>query len=152
APAPAPGAGAGAPLGGGAAGATTGALAGGVTGPVGAAIGAAAGAVVGALAGRSRADHDDYWRDNWSSRPYVQPGARFEDYEPAYRHGLDAHTRYPGRPYDEIEGDLGRDWQGTRGGSSLEWDHARHATRDAWQRVKDTAERAMPGDSDRDGR
>lgn len=143
---------AGAAVGGIAAGATTGALAGGVTGPVGAAIGAAAGAVVGALAGRSRADHDSYWRDNWNTRPYVQPGARYDDYEPAYRHGLDAHTRYPGRPYDEIEGDLGRDWASARGTSSLEWERAKHATRDAWERMKDTAERAMPGDADRDGR
>jgi hypothetical protein len=142
-------------VGGVAGGATTGALAGGVTGPVGAAIGAAAGAVVGALAGKAKADpvaEDNYWRDNFSSRPYVSSGATYDDYGPAYRHGVDAYSRYPNRPFDEIESDLGRDWTTSRGQSSLEWERAKHASRDAWSRVKDTAERAMPGDADRDGR
>jgi hypothetical protein len=142
-------------VGGVAGGATTGALAGGVTGPVGAAIGAAAGAVVGALAGKAKADpvvEDSYWRDNYSSRPYVSSGATYDDYGPAYRHGVDAYARYPDRHFDEIESDLGRDWSTSRGTSSLEWERAKHASRDAWTRVKDAAERAMPGDSDRDGR
>lgn len=136
-------------------GAITGALAGGVTGPVGAAIGAVAGAVVGAVAGRAKADpavEDSYWRDNYRSRPYVTSGASYDDYAPAYRHGVDAHTRYPNRNFDEIESDLGRDWGTTRGSSSLEWDNAKHASRDAWSRVKDNVERAIPGDSDRDGK
>ena len=137
------------------AGAATGALAGGVTGPVGAAIGAAAGAVVGALAGKAKADpavEDGYWRDNYSTRPYVQSGASYDDYGPAYRYGVDTHNRYPDRHFDEIESDLSRDWQTSRGNSSLEWEHAKHASRDAWHRVKDSTERAMPGDADRDGR
>jgi hypothetical protein len=136
-------------------GAVTGALAGGVTGPVGAAIGAAAGAVVGAMAGRAKADpvvEDAYWRDNFRSRPYVDSSATYDDYAPAYRHGIDAHTRYPDRSFDEIESDLGRDWSTARGTSSLEWERAKHATRDGWTRVKDSVERAIPGDSDRDGR
>jgi hypothetical protein len=142
-------------VGGVATGATTGALAGGVTGPVGAAIGAAAGAVVGALAGKAKADpavEDSYWRENYSTRPYVQGDRTYDDYGPAYRYGVDVHNRYPDRDFDEIDSDLNRDWYTARGASSLEWDHARHASRDAWQRVKDTAERAMPGDADRDGR
>jgi len=136
-------------------GAATGALAGGLTGPVGAAIGAAAGAVVGALAGKAKADpvvEDNYWRDNYSTRPYVQSGATYDEYSPAYRYGADAHNRYPGRHFDDIESDLGRDWGTARGSSSLEWEHAKQASRDAWERVKDGAERAMPGDADRDGR
>lgn len=142
-------------VGGIAGGATTGALAGGVTGPVGAAIGAAAGAVIGALAGKAKADpvvEDSYWRDNFSTRPYVSSGATYDDYAPAYRHGADAYERYPDRHFDEIESDLGRDWESSRKKSSLEWERAKHASRDAWSRVKDAAERAMPGDSDRDGR
>lgn len=136
-------------------GAIAGALAGGLTGPVGAAVGAAAGAVAGALAGSKKADpaiEDAYWRDNYSSRPYVAGGAGYDEYAPAYRQGVDAHMRYPDRHFDEIESDLGRDWGTTRGKSSLEWDNAKHASRDAWTRVKDAAERAIPGDSDRDGK
>ena len=142
-------------VGGIAGGATAGALAGGVTGPVGAAIGAAAGAVIGAVAGKAKADpvaEDSYWRENYRSRPYVAGDTTYDDYSPAYRHGVEAHTRYPDRDFDEIESDLGRDWETSRGKSSLEWDRARHASRDAWTRVKNATERAIPGDSDRDGR
>lgn len=145
----------GAVTGGAAGGALAGALVGGVTGPVGAAIGAAAGAVVGALVGRKKVDpaaEDSYWKDNYRTRPYVTGGAAYDDYAPAYRHGVEAHTRYPNRPFDEIESDLGRDWGTTRGNSPLEWENAKHASRDAWTRVKDTVERAVPGDSDRDGK
>jgi hypothetical protein len=138
-------------------GAAAGAAVGGMTGPVGAAVGAVAGAVVGALAGKGIANavdpiaEDTYWRNNYSTRPYAR-GASYDDYRPAYGYGVDAFTRYPGRPFDEIESDLGRDWNTRRGTSSLEWDRAKHATRDAWQRVSDTIERATPGDSDRDGK
>jgi hypothetical protein len=135
-------------------GAAAGAAAGGLTGPVGAAIGAAAGAVVGALAG-SKVDpaaEDKYWRDNYSSRPYIEHDTTYDDYAPAYRYGVDAHSRYPGRAFDEMESDLGRDWHTARGGSKLEWEHARHASRDAWHRVSDAVERATPGDSDKDGK
>jgi hypothetical protein len=128
-----------------------------MTGPVGAAVGAVAGAVVGALAGKGIANavdpavEDQYWRENYSSRPYVS-GASYDDYGPAYRYGVDAYTRYPNRSFDDVESDLGRDWSTYRGNSSLEWERAKHASRDAWHRVSNAAERAIPGDSDRDGR
>ena len=132
-------------------GAAAGAVVGGMTGPVGAAVGAAIGAVAGAVAGRAKADpaaEDAYWRDNYSTRPYIRSGATYDDYAPAYRYGWDAQSRYAGRSYDEVEPELARDWGTARGNSSLEWEHAKHATRDAWHRV----ERAIPGDADKDGR
>jgi len=137
-------------------GAAAGAALGGMTGPVGAAVGAVAGAVVGALAGKgiSNADpvaEDAYWRDNYASRPYAR-GATYNEYGPAFGYGVDAFSRYPGRSFHEVEPDLERDWHNKRGDSGLDWDRAKHATRDAWQRVSDAAERAMPGDSDRDGK
>jgi hypothetical protein len=142
-------------VGGVAGGAAAGAAAGGLTGPVGAAIGAAVGAVAGAVAGRMRADpvaEDTYWRDNYASRPYVTGGTSYDEYAPAYRHGVEAYNRYPDRSFDEIEPELGRDWATARGTSSLEWERAKHASRDAWQRVSNGVERAVPGDSDHDGR
>lgn len=133
-------------------GAAAGAAVGGMTGPVGAAVGAAIGAVAGAVAGRAKAAdpvaEDAYWRDNYSTRPYIRSGATYDDYAPAYRYGWDAQSRYAGRSYDEVEPELARDWGTARGNSSLEWEHAKHATRDAWHRV----ERAIPGDADKDGR
>jgi hypothetical protein len=138
--------------------AIAGATVGGVTGPVGAAIGAAVGAVAGVVAGKAVAQAVDpgaeeaYWRDNYSGRPYVTSDAPYDDYGPAYRYGVDAFGRYPERQFDEVEPELGRDWGSSRGRSTLEWDNARHATRDAWDRLSNTVERAIPGDSDRDGR
>lgn len=137
-------------------GAAAGAMAGGMTGPAGAVVGAAVGAVVGAVAGRRmRADpavEDAYWRDNYLSRPYVSQGASYDDYSPAYRYGADSYTKYPDRSFDDVEPELSRDWGTARGKSSLEWQHAKHASRDAWDRVSNAVERAVPGDSDGDGR
>ena len=148
------GVGVGAVLGGAAAGAATGTVA----GPVGTVIGAAVGAVVGGLAGKGVAEKIDptvesaYWRDNYQERPYVDADASYDDYGPAYDHGVAGYQRYPGRSFDDIENDLARDWGSTRGTSTLDWQRARPATRDAWQRVSDRIERAIPGDSDRDGK
>ena len=138
-------------------GAAAGAAVGGMTGPVGAAIGAVVGAVAGAVAGKGIADvvdpvaEDAYWRDHYTTRPYAN-GLAYDEYRPAYGYGVDAYTRYPGRTFDEVEAELARDWNSRRGTSSLEWERAKYATRDAWQRVSDAVERAVPGDSDRDGK
>jgi len=136
-------------------GAAAGAAIGGMTGPVGAAVGALAGAAVGALAGKGVAnadpvEEDTYWRDNYASRPYVS-GASYDEFGPAYRYGVDSYSKYQGRSFDEVDADLSRDWGNTRGKSSLDWERARPAARDAWQRLSDRVERAVPGDSDRDG-
>lgn len=156
------GTGIGAALGGAAAGIGTGAALGAVTGtvvgPVGTVIGAAVGAIVGGLAGKGVAEaidptvEDAYWRENYSERPYVSGSRSFEDYGPAYGYGVSAFTKYPGRSFDDVESDLSRDWGSTRGNSTLDWSGAKEASRDAWNRASDTVERAVPGDSDRDGK
>lgn len=145
-------------LGAAAGGLAAGAAAGSVAGPVGTAAGAAIGAVVGGLAGKGIAEKIDptveeaYWRENYTSRPYVTKGSTFDDYGPAYRYGVDNYARYPGRTFDDLEPELGREWQRAKGRSNLTWDNAKFAARDSWQRVSDTIERAAPGDSDRDGK
>ena len=139
-------------------GAAAGAAVGGMTGPVGAAVGAAVGAVIGAVAGRSAAKaadpeaEDTYWRGNYADRPYIDNGSTYDDYGPAYRYGVDAYSRNPDRSFDDVEPELSRDWGQSRGGSNLEWERAKHASRDAWHRVSNAAERIIPGDSDKDGR
>lgn len=137
-------------------GAAAGAAIGGMTGPVGAAVGALAGAAVGALAGKGVANadpvaEDAYWRDNYSTRPYAG-GSSYDEFAPAYRYGVDSYSKYQGRSFDDVDADLSRDWGSTRGNSSLDWDRARPAARDAWDRLSNRVERAIPGDSDRDGR
>lgn len=146
---------AGAAAGGVAGGAAAGAAVGGMTGPVGAAVGAAVGAVAGAMMGRKAADpalEDKYWRENYSTRPYAQKDVTYDEYSPAYRAGVESYSRNPGRSFDEVEPELRNTWGTTRGKSSLDWDRAKPAARDAWERVSNNIERAIPGDSDKDGR
>ena len=136
----------------------TGAAVGTVAGPVGTVIGAAVGAVVGGLAGKGVAEsidptrEDAYWRENYNSRPYVESGSSYDDYGPAYGYGVSSYSQHAGRSFDAAEPDLSRGWNTARGTSSLTWDKAKHATRDAWHRTSDAIERAVPGDSDRDGK
>lgn len=122
-------------------GAAAGAAAGTVVGPVGTILGAAVGAIVGGLAGKGVAEVIDptieeaYWRDNFKARPYAENASSFDDYGPAYGYGVSSYTKYPGRSFDDVEADLSRDWNGARGASKLQWDEARQATRDAWERI-----------------
>ena len=136
-----------------------GAAVGSVAGPVGAAVGAAIGAAAGGMGGKLVADlvdpqlEDAFWRKNWSDRHYIDGGYTYDqDWSPAYRYGVDAYTRYPDRRYEELEPELAAGWPQARGSSRLDWDRARPASLDAWQRVRDQVERATPGDADRDGR
>ena len=123
-------------------GAATGAAVGMVAGPVGTAIGAVAGAVVGGLAGKGVAEVVDptresaYWRDNFTARPYVETGASFDDYGPAYRYGVDSSQKYVGQNFDDVESTMSRSWDTVKGTSALAWDRARNATRDSWERVR----------------
>lgn len=131
--------------GGGAAGAAIGAA---VGGPVGAAVGLAAGAVAGGLAGKGAAEavnptvEDAYWRDNYTSQPWVERNYNYDDYQPAFRSGYESYARYgkSGKSYDDVEPELRRDWERMKGKSRLEWDRARMASRAAWDRVDSNCE------------
>jgi uncharacterized protein (TIGR02271 family) len=109
-------------------------------GPVGAVIGAAVGSVVGGLTGKSVAEHinpteeDNYWRDNYTSRPYVEPNRTFDEYQPAYQTGYQGFDRYADtdKTYEEVEPELQADYEKNYAASSLPWDRAKEATRDAW--------------------
>jgi hypothetical protein len=135
-----------------------GAAAGSVAGPAGTVVGAAVGAVAGGLAGKGVAElidptaEDAYWQDNYSSRPYFTDDYSYDDYGPAYRYGVDSYSLYNNRTWDAAEADMASGWERAKGKSRLSWESAKHAARDAWNRVSDTVERAIPGDSDRDGK
>jgi hypothetical protein len=124
-------------------GVAAGAIGGAVAGPIGAVVGAAAGAVVGGLAGKGVAEMIDptaeeaYWRDRFADRPYVEAGSTFEEYWPAYAYGLSARARYPDREFTDIEAELARDWDRARGSSTLDWEPAKHAVRDAWSHIEE---------------
>jgi hypothetical protein len=135
-------------------GAAAGAAIGSAAGPVGTAVGAVAGAVVGGLTGKGIAEavdptvEDAYWRENYPTRPYFEKDVSYESYQPAFRTGYEGRGRYADKTWDEAEPKLRQDFERVRGNSSLAWEKAKHATRDAWHRV----ERALPGDADGDGR
>jgi hypothetical protein len=135
------GAAVGAAAGAAATGAVQGAALGAVAGVPGVAAGVAIGGVVGALAGKAVAQEinptteDAYWSENYKTRPYVESNSSYDAYKPAYRHGVDAFTKYPDKSYDEIEPQLSKDWNNVRGNSTLSWDKAKPATRDAYERL-----------------
>lgn len=101
----------------------------------------ATGAVVGGLAGKGVAEaidptkEDAYWRENFRSRHYVNQGATYDDYGPAYGFGVETASRHPGRSFDDAELELSRQWTSRTGTSTLGWNQAKDAARDAWDRL-----------------
>ena len=110
-------------------------------GPVGAAVGLVAGAVVGAVAGHAVGEkvnptrEAEFWRSNYQNEPYYSDAYTYEDYDPAYRVGYEGTTRYAGKRFDDVERDLEVDYNRAKGKSKLQWEHAKTATRRAWDRV-----------------
>ncbi len=123
-------------------GVSVGAAVGTVAGPLGTVLGALGGAVVGGLGGEAvaqsidRVGEETHWRMNYRSRPYVSRDASYDDYGPAYRYGVSSFDRNSELSFDLQEPDLSRGWNASRGDSKLAWDHAKLATRDAWERLK----------------
>ena len=131
--------------GGGVGGAAVGAAIGGaVGGPVGALVGGAIGTVAGGAAGKGAAEavnpteEENYWRESYRTRPYYKNGLDYEHFQPAYRYGWESATKpaYMGRSFDEAEPDLRSNWNSYRGTNRAEWDEARHASRDAFDRIR----------------
>jgi hypothetical protein len=89
--------------------------------------------------GGDTTEEERYWRENYASRPYVERGADYDTYAPAYRYGAAAHRRYLGRDWNDVEPQLRQDWEREHGEST--WDRFKDAVHDAWMRV----EHAMPG-------
>jgi len=113
-----------------------------VAGPAGAMVGAVVGSVLGGLAGKSTAEkinrtlEDNHWRENYHSRPYVEEGTTYEDYQLAYRTGYEGFDRYgfTGRDYSDIEIDLQREYE-ANGNGVLRWGTAQPAVKDAFERA-----------------
>jgi hypothetical protein len=114
---------------------------GGVAG--GAFAGGTAGGVAGGITGKVIAERinpqheDEYWRLEFPTRTYAA-GSKFgwDDYEPAFRLGYQRYPDCHGRSFDEVEPEFAQRWPEARGESRLEWDEARHAVRDAYERLR----------------
>ena len=83
------------------------------------------------------AREDVYWHANFRNRPYVAADEVYDDYGPAYAYGIVSFGRFQGRPYDDVESELSRDWEIFKGKSRLTWERAKSAVRDAWDRLID---------------
>lgn len=79
-------------------------------------------------------DDEQYYRSHWSAT-YVATGARFEDYDPAYRYGhsMASSDSYRGRPWDDVEADLRSTWEHTYPQSA--WDNFKAAVKHGWERI-----------------
>jgi hypothetical protein len=80
---------------------------------------------------------DNYWEENFSSRPYALGPDYYDKFRPAYRYGFESARDSLGRSWDDAEPDLRSGWeryQEESGTPSL-WDEIKDAVRDAWDRV-----------------
>ena len=78
---------------------------------------------------------DNYWEENFSSRPYALGPDYYDRFRPAYRYGFESARHNLGRSWDDAEPDLREGWDRHRGDSPSTWDEIKAAVRDAWDRV-----------------
>jgi hypothetical protein len=124
-----------------AAGVVVGGVIGAVGGPLGAIAGAAIGTIVGAELGHKSGEAINptieaaYWREAVITRPYYLATYDYDrDYHPAYRLGYETRAKHPTDQFGQHEDHLKSQWENNKGESRLSWDHAKQATRDAWER------------------
>ncbi|PHV16827.1 hypothetical protein GQ37_015360 [Janthinobacterium sp. BJB1] len=83
---------------------------------------------------RTSDDDEQYYQAHWSS-VYAASGARFEDYDPAYRYGhsMAGSDSYRGQHWEQVEPELRSNWEHTYPQSA--WDDFKAAVRHGWERV-----------------
>ena len=126
-------------------GAATGAAIGTVAGPIGTVLGTAVGAVAGGLAGKAVGENNDptqdieYWRGEYAKRPYYNSEYQFEDYESAYRAGIDVSDDSTIDNWEQSEDEARNAWRRANPDSPMDWEHARLAAEDAYNRRRSTS-------------
>ena len=80
---------------------------------------------------------DNFWQENFSSRPYVMGPDYYDRFRPAYRYGFESARDGLGRSWDDAESDLRSGWSRYQEetGTPSTWDEIKAAVRDAWDRV-----------------
>jgi hypothetical protein len=116
-------------------------------GPLGTATGGVVGAIVGGIAGGyagkgiaeviNPTEIHDYWRGNYETRSYVTPGSEYEKYSPAYSYGYEARAKTPAKSFEEVESELGKNWESSKLKSQLKWEEAKEAVRDSYNYTGD---------------
>jgi DNA ligase-1 len=88
--------------------------------------------------GRSTLDwttEDEYWRSNYSTRPYVGTDRSYERWQPGYRYGWESAQRYQGKNWDDVETNLRSDWDRYEYRGNSTWEQIKDAVRDGWDRL-----------------
>jgi hypothetical protein len=122
------------------AGAAGGLAAGAMGGPVAAAVGVAVGAVAGGYAGKSVGEMidptiDDNWlREHFKSRSYVEMGDEYEDFRSAYRYGALMESRYGDAGLDLTDEKVQQEWDAAED-SDMPWSRASGAVKDGYDRT-----------------
>jgi hypothetical protein len=80
---------------------------------------------------------DNYWHENFSSRPYALGADYYDRFRPAYRYGFESARHGLGRTWEDAEPDLRSGWDRYehRGAEPTAWEEIKAAVRDAWDRV-----------------
>jgi len=80
---------------------------------------------------------DNFWEENFSSRPYALGADYYDRFRPAYRYGFESARHDAGRSWDDAEPDLRTGWERDQqsSGSPSAWEEIKGAVRDAWDRV-----------------
>ena len=81
---------------------------------------------------------DNYWHENFSSRPYALGPDYYDRFRPAFRYGFQSGSHHLGRSWDDAEADLEAGWERYehRGEQPSTWDEVKAAVRDAWDRAR----------------
>ena len=80
---------------------------------------------------------DNYWFENFTSRPYAMGPDFYDRFRPAYRYGFESAQHHMGRSWEDAEEDLRKGWDSYehRSQNTSSWDGIKEAVRDAWNRV-----------------
>ena len=121
-----------------------GAAIGAVGGPVGILAGTVIGAVAGGLAGKGVAESLDptneegYWQANHATGLFGHHGS-YERYSSAYRTGYEGFSRHGAeKGYADVEDDLKSHYEQSKDQLGVSWETAKHATRAAYERARDS--------------
>jgi hypothetical protein len=84
---------------------------------------------------------DNYWFENFTSRPYALGPDYYERFRPGYRYGFESARHHVGRRWEDAEPDLQAGWERYphRGENPTAWDEIKAAVKDAWDRVVGTS-------------
>ena len=116
---------------------------------MGVVAGTAIGAVVGGLAGKSVAEQidptneDGYWQAHHARQVYGNHGS-YDRYKMAYRTGYEGVMRHGAeKSYFDVEDDLKAAYEKTKEQGGVTWEHAKHATREAFDRARASGEAGL---------